>query len=227
MNWKRGSEPGRTLLPVARLPEGVYPKEVSRCLFQRKLYWTGQMLRRVREHKEAISAANKADRGSVDEAKVHAETEGGMPPQPQERQKPPGSTAEIAETGTAQQFRHGPKPDYETAFRVAEIVGRVAGEGSWRSTLDAICLGLDEAAIPFPKTWKKRGYHDWFDCLSERSLVQKAIVHHLELAKRHEELSPNFRNFLPGLKYPRKAHSKGLPRRKLEQQFSGGKFGLL
>jgi len=70
---------------------------------------------------------------------------------------------------------------------VAEIVARVAGEDKWRTKLDEICLELDENAIPRPKTWKMRGHRHWFDGLSERHLVEKAIAHHLELAARHRE----------------------------------------
>jgi hypothetical protein len=83
--------------------------------------------------------------------------------------------------------KRGPKPDYENALRVAEVVSRVAGDGAWRPKLEDICLELDETAIPRPKTWRKRGRRNWFDGLSERHLVEKAIAHHLKLAAAHRK----------------------------------------
>jgi hypothetical protein len=70
---------------------------------------------------------------------------------------------------------------------VAETVKRVAGEDKWRPQLDEICLELDEKAIPRPKTWKMRGYRHWFDALTERDIVEKAIAHHLKLASKHRK----------------------------------------
>jgi hypothetical protein len=78
--------------------------------------------------------------------------------------------------------KRGPRPNYETAIKVAEVVRGIAGDGGWPAKLDEICDALDEAKIPRPKTWKKRGHQDWDDALSgERSLVVKAITHHLKL----------------------------------------------
>jgi hypothetical protein len=93
----------------------------------------------------------------------------------------------IPRKGVPPSVKRGPKPDYENALRVAEVIARVAGEGNWRSKLDDICLELDETAIPRPKTWKRRGHHDWFDGLSERHLVEEAIAHHLKLAAAHRK----------------------------------------
>jgi hypothetical protein len=91
----------------------------------------------------------------------------------------------LPEAGIPSRGKRGPKPSYENALRVAEVVARVAGNSKWFSRLDEICLELDEQAIPRPKTWKKRGHVDWFDALSERPLVVKAIAHHLKLAAIH------------------------------------------
>lgn len=48
--------------------------------------------------------------------------------------------------------KHGPRPDYEMAARMAEIVARVAPDGRWRSQLDDVCEVLDREGIPCPKT---------------------------------------------------------------------------
>jgi hypothetical protein len=93
----------------------------------------------------------------------------------------------------------GPKPDYATASRVAEIVAQFAPDGEWRSKLDEICDALDQSNIRCPKTWRRRDgkYTCWSDCL-ERHLIIKAIDARLKLAKAHrrkigDEPSPNFR----------------------------------
>jgi hypothetical protein len=102
--------------------------------------------------------------------------------------KPPRSAADGAEPVIPPSARRGPKPDYDTALRVAEIVARLAGDGKWRSNLDDICLELDENAVRFPKTWTARGYRNWVDGFSsQRDLVEKAIAHHLRLASRHRQ----------------------------------------
>jgi len=83
------------------------------------------------------------------------------------------------------QRKRGPSPDYETATRVAALVAKVAPEAPWGSKLDEICAELDDEAVPRPKTWNRKGYKDWCDCLvGERQLVVKAISHHLNLAAR-------------------------------------------
>jgi hypothetical protein len=50
-----------TRLPDPFLPEGLYPTEVRRQLQQRKQYWLGRTLRRVRKHKNA----NRADAARI------------------------------------------------------------------------------------------------------------------------------------------------------------------
>ena len=84
--------------------------------------------------------------------------------------------------------RRGPKRDYETALRVAEVIARVAPDGNWRAKSEDICDELDEADIRRPKTWKAKGYATWTDCcVGERDLVIKAIDHHLDRARERKE----------------------------------------
>ena len=71
--------------------------------------------------------------------------------------------ADSTEPGNPSRTKRGPKPDYETARTVEEIVTRIAGEDKWRSKLDDICFELDEASVRCPKTWKARGHRDWID----------------------------------------------------------------
>jgi hypothetical protein len=87
--------------------------------------------------------------------------------------------------------KRGPKPDYKTAARVAEIVVRLAPDGGWRLKLDDILIALDDEKIPRPKTWKRNhGYESWYASVSAdddvgrgRHLAIEAIKHHLKLAK--------------------------------------------
>lgn len=86
--------------------------------------------------------------------------------------------------------RRGPKRDYETAARVAEIVARVSPEEGWRSNIDDILMALDEAAIPTPKGWgPKHGYRDWYAAVAAdnagrgRHMAIEAIKHRLKRAK--------------------------------------------
>jgi hypothetical protein len=175
---------------ISCIPERLFSSEVRRRLHQRKQYWTGQILRTVRERKEASSAKVAANAGggaepsrsSVDEPKNNPERAGNPTPEPQEAASPKPPQA----TGASPDPVRGPRPNYETALRVEEIVTRVAGEGKWRRMLDDICVELDEQAVPRPKPWKKRSYNSWFDSLSEPQLAEKAITHHLEVAARRK-----------------------------------------
>jgi hypothetical protein len=84
--------------------------------------------------------------------------------------------------------KRGPKPDYRTACKVADIIEQVAAGANWHSELDDICWELDGKRVGQPKPWKRKGYADWTACLSgERQLVVKAIEHHLKLAKQYRE----------------------------------------
>jgi hypothetical protein len=84
--------------------------------------------------------------------------------------------------------KRGPKPDFENAVRVAEIVVRVAPDGEWRSKLDEACQALDEAQIPCPKKWrvKDRTCLQWSDCI-DRPILVKAIEYRLNLATQQEQ----------------------------------------
>jgi hypothetical protein len=86
--------------------------------------------------------------------------------------------------------KRGPKRDYETAARVAEVVARVAPDGDWRAKLDDVLMALDDAKmIPTPKTWaQKHGYRDWYAAAADATarghhLAIEAIKHHLKRAK--------------------------------------------
>jgi hypothetical protein len=86
--------------------------------------------------------------------------------------------------------KRGPKPDHETALRLAEIVARVAPDGEWRGKLDDVCEALDEAKIPFPAKWRRdRQWRCWADYL-EKPIVIKAIEYRLEMAKQRSKPIP-------------------------------------
>lgn len=95
--------------------------------------------------------------------------------------------------GTARDHprKRGPKPDYENALRVAEVVARVTPDGDWRSKLDDVCEALHEEGIPFPKVWRSRDRtcRSWMD-LPERDLAFKAIEYRLEIVKQRKKVLP-------------------------------------
>jgi len=179
---------------ISCIPERLFSSEVRRRLHQRKQYWTGQILRTVRERKEASSAKVAANAGggaepsvsSVEETKNNPERPGNPTPEPQEAASLEPATTDAEITKASPDPVRGPRPNYETALRVEEIVTRIAREGKWRRMLGDICVELDEQAVPRPKPWKKRGYSSWFDSLSEPQLAEKAITHHLEVAARRK-----------------------------------------
>jgi hypothetical protein len=74
-------------LPPTSVPEGLYTTEVEILLKQRKQYWLGRMLKRVREHKEANSAKTAA---STRVDVVSSEAELRMPPQSADDNAAPG-----------------------------------------------------------------------------------------------------------------------------------------
>jgi len=84
---------------------------------------------------------------------------------------------------------HGPRIDYATAIKVAQIVQEIAPDGKWRPNLDDILVALDDAAIPTPKTWRpKHGYRNWYAAVTDtvtrgRHMAIEAIKHHLKRAK--------------------------------------------
>jgi hypothetical protein len=86
--------------------------------------------------------------------------------------------------------KRGPRPDYETAGRVAEVIARLAPGGCWRSNLDDVLMALDDAKIPTPKRWlEKHEYRNWYAAVTAdkagrgRHLAIEAIKHHLKRAK--------------------------------------------
>jgi hypothetical protein len=99
--------------------------------------------------------------------------------------------AELLSTGAQTKPRkRGPKPDFETAARVAEVVTRVTLDADWHPKLADICEALDEEKVPVPRGWRsKRQYRSWADCL-ERALAIKAIEYRLDIAKRREARGP-------------------------------------
>jgi hypothetical protein len=87
-----------------------------------------------------------------------------------------------------QRPKPGPQPNYVLAAQVAEVVRSVVGNQAWVPKLDDICEALDDREIPRPKTWKARGYLRWYTAaVAERSLVVKAITHHLQLSKVNQK----------------------------------------
>jgi hypothetical protein len=94
---------------------------------------------------------------------------------------------------TAKGARRGPKPDYENPPFVAEIVARVAPDGDLHAHLNAICEALDNAEIPFPKTWPRRESHlkSWQDgALLEPPVAKRAIKDRLKVAKQLKNNPP-------------------------------------
>jgi hypothetical protein len=100
--------------------------------------------------------------------------------------------AELLPPGTQPKPRkRGPKPDFDTAAQVAEIVAKIAPDGDWRTKLDDICKALDNAQIPFPLRWQKRDRccEGWAD-YDERANAVKAIEYRLKLAKQRKKATP-------------------------------------
>ncbi len=94
-----------TRLPDPFLPKGLYTTEVRRLLQQRKQYWLGRMLRKVRKRKEASCA------------KAAGNTGDGVESPEVEPRKPPQSAADGAEPGVPLSPRRGPKEAKEDAVR--------------------------------------------------------------------------------------------------------------
>ncbi|MCE5308534.1 MAG: hypothetical protein LLG20_12925 [Acidobacteriales bacterium] len=84
--------------------------------------------------------------------------------------------------------KRGPKPDHESALRVAEIVARVAPHGDWRPRLDDLCEALDEDQVPYPARWRKRDRtcNGWA-AYDERAHAVKAIEYRLKIAKQRKK----------------------------------------
>ena len=148
--------------------------------------WKGHLSELV-ELAEDVSGTGRIPPGTLGHAveSVHAR---GIVSAGETRSGRSGNDAPAPAVIRANATKRGPKTDYQTAARVSEIVASVARDRDWRSTLDAICEALDDQKIARPKTWKKRGHNDWYDCLaSERHLVDKAISHHLKLVAKQKK----------------------------------------
>jgi hypothetical protein len=94
---------------------------------------------------------------------------------------------------TAAGRKRGPKPDYENARLVAEIVARIAPNGDIHANLYNICEALDQAGIPSPKKWRRRNspLKNWQDGASDvPTLAKQAINDRLKVAKRLKNNPP-------------------------------------
>jgi hypothetical protein len=94
--------------------------------------------------------------------------------------------------------KRGPKPDYESAMRVAEVVERVAADGDWRSKLEELGQALDHGVcdasdpnvceashhekIPLPRGWSQKR-KNWLDP-PDRAVMVKAIEYRLEIVSK-------------------------------------------
>jgi hypothetical protein len=107
----------------------------------------------------------------------------------------PGSDGDASVAAGAASKKRGPKPDRETALRVAEIVATEAPDGDWKrkDKLDEICSALDGKEVPYPRTWPKRDepLKSWEDAaLFKPELAKKAIAHWLKTAKQRKKPLP-------------------------------------
>ncbi len=183
----------KLLLAQASKARGIFidpktwPSEVKRRLNARKQYWIGHRLRAIREqHEQAKPITPNSEQPPTATPQPAAQATMAATA-PSEALGSGGSAAEtpVPAPGTpvfTAQRKRGPEPDYELAAQVAEVVLSVAVDQPWLSKLDDICEMLDDRNIRRPKTWKDRGYASWCSAaVGERSLVVKAITHHLEL----------------------------------------------
>jgi len=161
---------GRFIDPI------TWPSEVKRRLQARKQYWIGHRLRAIREQHEQARPNSEQQPTATPRAAAEATTAAPGPSAAETSVPAPGAPVFPA------QYKRGPQPNYELAAQVAEVVRGVVGDQLWLPRLDEICEALDDRKIPRPKTWKGRGYTNWCSAaVSERSLVIKAITHHLDL----------------------------------------------
>ena len=101
-------------------------------------------------------------------------------------QPQPATTSNVRGQGR----KPGPKPDYKTAARVAEVVARTAPDGDWRPKLDEICEALDQAGIPCPSRWPYRYQAKCWSDYPEKSTAVKGIEGRLQLAKQKPKAAP-------------------------------------
>ena len=124
-----------TRFTVSFLPEGLYTTEVRTLLLQRKQYWLGRMLRRVRKRKEAHCAKAAANRGD------------GVESSEAEPRKPPQPAAARAEPGIPPSPRRGRKEAKEEAVRETGGEERVHERAERRSAV--------VTPILMSKRWKR------------------------------------------------------------------------
>ena len=106
---------------------------------------------------------------------------------PSTAQAESADSAQPARVAPNKKRKRGPRPDHETALRVAEIVARVAPDGEWRGRLDDVCEALDDEKIPIPARW--RNSRCWAD-YPEKPLLVKAVEYRLQIAKQGMESTP-------------------------------------
>lgn len=113
-------------------------------------------------------------------------------PLPDSTQALPASASGLSngEMSARRSRKRGPKPDYETASRVAATVARVVPDGDWHPLVDEICEALDKAEVPVPRGWPKKGCQFWTD-RAEPSIAVKAIQYRLDKAKSARILISN------------------------------------
>jgi hypothetical protein len=150
---------------------------------------TGEALTHAALHLRAEAWARAAEGGFPTPDEAGATEPGGGNPNGTDA-GPAGNGADPTESDSTGRKR-GPKPDHETALRVAEVVARIAPDGDWRPKLDDICEALDEAQIPFPPRWRKRdrSCYGWA-AYDERANAVKAIEYRLEIAKQRKKTTP-------------------------------------
>jgi hypothetical protein len=81
--------------------------------------------------------------------------------------------------------KRGPKPDLDSAVRVAQIVAKIATDGDWRTKLDDLRKAFMDADIPSPRRWRSTSWSD-----QEDALVIKVIKRRLDRASKPGKKTP-------------------------------------
>ena len=125
---------------------------------------------------DAISNGAKSDsRAQTDALATSVEVDAG-----EEKERPRSS-------------KRGPKPDFERARIIKELVDAQPSDGHWKdpARLKNLCLQLDSAELKTPKSWKKEGLLGWVDALEfRRDLVVKAIERELQKLRANSGQTP-------------------------------------
>ncbi len=141
----------------------------------------------LRQRKERAGAFSKTGQG------------GGLGPSEDKSSEGRAGPAVNAGKSEGKGRKRGPKPDHESAVRVAEIVTRLAPDGDWRSKLDDVGYALDHGVcnapepeicdvsdhekIPVPGRWR-RNQNTWLSP-PDRATMVKAIEYRLENAGKN------------------------------------------